>query len=99
MAAVGEVAVEGANLAAARREVRGAGGANGDVTVTTHGREEEEIESQGDREGGRLLGKGEEGGAGTRRDVGARHPPPEGEGPGRSAAVEQARAPRRGGER
>ena len=99
VAAAGEVAVEGANRAVARREVRGAGGANGDVAVTIHGREEEKIDSQGDREGGRLLGKGEEGSAGTRRDVGARHPPPEGEGPRRSAAVEQARAPRRGGVR
>lgn len=101
VAAMGEVAVEGPNLAAAGREHWGAGGANGDVAVTTNGWEEKEIDSQGDRECGRLLGKGEERGASTDggRDVSARHPPPEGEWPGRSAAVEQASAPRRGGER
>ena len=94
----GEVAVERADGALSGRHVGSAGGADGDVTVAVDGREKEEVDGEGDGEGGGLLHKGEEGGAAPLRGSGEGHTAPEGEWARRGAAVEEAGAASGGGE-
>ena len=79
--------------------MRAAGSADGDVTLTVDWGKEEEIDGESDGEGGGLLHKGEEGGAGAGRRVSDGDAAPERERAAGGAAIEEAGAAGRGGVR
>ena len=95
-----EVSVERPDPAQGRvGDVRRAHGADGGATLAVDRREEKQVNGEGDREGGRRLGEGEEGDEAAGGGGLDGHTPPEGEGAAGNAAIQQTGAAGGGGAR